>query len=313
MFTKLLFIIAIIVQTVAIFLAVRHIHSTKYNAIWILFIISFITLSAERLMQFLSYNGGEIPTKTLYYTGFVVSIGLSIGVMYAHKLILHIDRLNHQRTLTSKRILTAVLRAEERSRSRFSKDLHDGLGPLISSAKMSLSALERAQSDDERREIYNHTTYAIDEAIRSLREISNNMSPQILSDFGLSRALSNFITKSASLHATKIDYRCTLASCRYHTDVEVVMYRVICELINNSLKHANCKKITLELSHNEESLHLLYRDNGVGFDPEAMLDCGMGLSNITSRINSLNGTIEITSAPNRGMRTIIDVAAKPIV
>ena len=92
--------------------------------------------------------------------------------MYAHKLFKYIDRLNRQRQLLNKRILTAVLRTEEKSRSRFSKELHDGLGPLLSSAKMSLSALAGERREEERGEIIANTTYVIDEAIRSLREIS---------------------------------------------------------------------------------------------------------------------------------------------
>ena len=87
---------------------------------------------------------------------------MSIGVMYAHKLIRYIDRLNRQRQLMQKRILTAVLRTEEKSRSQFSKELHDGLGPLLSSAKMSLTALSREERTPAQREIIDNTTYVID-------------------------------------------------------------------------------------------------------------------------------------------------------
>ncbi len=299
---KILLIIAIVTQTIATLFAIKLVRTTKYNAIWILFIAGFSVLSVERYMQLLEYNGVYIPSQWYYLTGVVVSIGLSIGVMYANKLFGYIERLNQQRSLVSKRIMTAVLRTEERSRSRFSKDLHDGLGPLLSSAKMSLSVLEHVNSPKEREEIINNTKYVIDEAIRSLREISNNLSPHILSDFGLSRAVSNFISKSASLHKTKIHFTSNLTDYRYDTDLEVILYRVICELINNSLKHAKCQNITLSLNSISDELVLIYCDDGRGFNPSAILDCGMGLSNISSRINSLNGLFEIESKRGDGMK-----------
>lgn len=309
MLIKLLFIISMIVQTVAILFAIRLVRVTKYNAIWILFIMGFLMLSAERYMQLITYNGGEVSQEAFYFMGIAVSIGLSVGVMYAHKLFMYIERLNLQRSLTSKRILSAVLRTEEKARARYSSELHDGLGPLLSSAKMSISAIEHATSTQEQEEIIANTTVLIDEAIRSLREISNNLSPHVLSDFGVARAISSFInkSKSASLHQTKIEFESNIEGVRYDTNLEVVLYRVVCELINNSLKHARCSRVTLSLMCADGQLTLTYRDDGRGFDPEAMVDCGLGLSNIASRINALNGTLDIKSGDGEGMVAVISV------
>ena len=305
---KVFLIIAVIIQTVATVYALRLVRATKYNAVWILFIIGFSLLSVERIVQVMVVNGGVgIPHDTFSWLGVVISICMSIGVMYAHKLIRYIDRLNRQRQLMQKRILTAVLRTEEKSRSQFSKELHDGLGPLLSSARMSLSALARDERSPEQKEIIDNTTYVIDEAIRSLREISNNLSPHVLNDFGLARGVQNFIDKSAAMHDVKIRFTTNLRAERFDTDVEVILYRVICELINNSLKHAACSSINLSLSQNGTELALDYTDDGRGFNPQAMMDCGMGLSNISSRINSLGGVFDIASAKGRGMRAAIRV------
>lgn len=305
---KVFLIIAVIIQTVATVYALRLVRATKYNAVWILFIIGFSLLSVERIVQVMVVNGGVgIPHDTFSWLGVVISICMSIGVMYAHKLFKYIGRLNRQRQLLNKRILTAVLRTEEKARSRFSKELHDGLGPLLSSARMSLSALARDERSPEQKEIIDNTTYVIDEAIRSLREISNNLSPHVLNDFGLARGVQNFIDKSAAMHDVKIRFTTNLRSERFDTDVEVILYRVICELINNSLKHAACSSINLSLSQNGTELALDYTDDGRGFNPQAMMDCGMGLSNISSRINSLGGVFDIASAKGRGMRAAIRV------
>ena len=307
MLIKVLLIIAIVVQTLATLYALRLVRTTKYNSVWILFIVGFSLLSVERLVQFMVANGQYVPRWWFAYLGIVISVCLSIGVMYAHKLFKYIDRLNRQRQLYNKRILTAVLRTEEKARSRFSKELHDGLGPLLSSARMSLSALAREQQSPDQQELIGNTTYVIDEAIRSLREISNNLSPHVLNDFGLARGVQNFIDKSAAMHDVKIRFTTNLRAERYDTDIEVILYRVICELINNSLKHAACTAINLSLSHNGGELALDYTDNGRGFNPRAVMDCGMGLSNISSRINSLGGTFDISSSKGKGMRTSIRV------
>lgn len=307
MLIKILLVISIIVQTLATAYALRLVRATKYNSVWILFIVGFSLLSVERFVQLLMAGGHYVPRWWFGYLGIVVSVCLSIGVMYAHKLFKYIDRLNRQRQLLNKRILTAVLRTEEKARSRFSKEPHDGLGPLLSSARMSLSALSREERSADQREIIDNTTYVIDEAIRSLREISNNLSPHVLNDFGLARGVQNFIDKSAAMHDAKIRFTTNLRTERYDTDIEVILYRVICELINNSLKHAACTSINLSLSQNGSELALDYTDDGRGFNPQAMMDCGMGLSNISSRINSLGGTFGISSAKGKGMRAAIRV------
>ena len=165
----------------------------------------------------------------------------------------------------------------------------------------------REEHDAEQREIIDNTTYVIDEAIRSLREISNNLSPHVLNDFGLARGVQNFIDKSAAMHNVKIRFTTNLRSERYDTDIEVILYRVICELINNSLKHAACSAINLSLSQNGSELTLDYTDNGRGFNPQAMMDCGMGLSNIVSRVHSINGHCNVEGAKGKGMHAAIRV------
>ena len=172
---------------------------------------------------------------------------------------------------------------------------------------MSLSALSREERSPEQREIIDNTTYVIDEAIRSLREISNNLSPHVLNDFGLARGVQHFIDRSAAMHNVKIRFTTNLRTERYDTDVEVILYRVVCELINNSLKHAACTTVNLSLSRAGSTLSLDYSDNGRGFDSKAMMDCGMGLSNIDSRIKSLGGTFDIDSAKGKGMRASIRI------
>ncbi len=308
MFIKFLLIIAICSQLVASLYAIRLVGATKYSSIWWLFIISFMLLCVERVLQFVMVGGTVIPFYIFWWTGLVVSIGLSIGVMYAHRLFVYIDRLNQQRQFVSRRILSAVIRTEERSRSTFSKELHDGLGPILSTAKMSLSALSAGDlSEEQRATIIDDTTQLIEEAIASLREISNNLSPHVLNDYGLVRGLRNFIKKNSSLCGIKLNFDSNLSDERFHRDIEVTIYRTVCELFNNSLKHAACSEILVEMIRRDEAIHLLYSDNGRGFTIRPVEDRGMGLSNIISRINSISGQIEIESSEGNGMSARITI------
>ncbi len=310
MLFKALLVITILIQTMATIYALRLARTTKYNATWILLIVGFSLLSMERLMELLVVCEVDFISRWWFaYLGIVVSVCLSIGVIYLNKLFNYVERLNRQRQLLNRRILTAVLRAEERGRSRYSKELHDGLGPLLSSAKISISALSRESSaTPEQLEIIKNTSYVIDEAIRSLREISNNLSPHLLNDFGLARAVQSFVERCIAMHNINIRFTTNLKAERYNTDVEVILYRVVCELINNSLKHSECSVINLSLSNNGGILSLDYTDNGKGFNPKALMDCGMGLSNMSSRVNSLGGHFDITSSKGKGMRAVVRIS-----
>lgn len=319
MVLKALIIISILLQLIATIVAIRLVRQTKYNSIWILLIIGMAAMSIMRICQyvqlFVEDSTLKLPDDLFVWLGAIASLCIAVGVLYAHKLFTYINHLDSQRKLTNKRILSAVLRTEEKVRSRYSRELHDGMGPLLSSAKMSMSVLAKNIESDENRELIASTSAVIDEAIRSLREISNNLSPQVLNNFGLERGISNFINKNPQLRTIDMRFDTNLRKERFNHDIEVILYRVVCELINNSLKHSGCTRIELDLRHVYDRIYLTYNDNGCGFDTQAVAELGMGMSNITSRINSLGGFIDITSQPNAGMAAsiIVSTSGDPIV
>ncbi len=294
------------IQLLAIGYAAHLVLRTKYSVIWILCILCFVT----SFVQHCIYIFSEDPVNFRLFIAFdlILSACLAIAVLFANRLVNYINRLNYERNLLSRRLLSTVLRTEERSRSQFAKELHDGMGPLLSSAKMSLSAISTENMSESQKEILQNTRFVIDEAIRSVREISNNMSPQILMDFGLAQGIRNFISRIKSLHTIEeISFETNLYEDRFDNDVEVVLYRVVCELINNSLKHSKCTKIEVSLMQKGRSLELKYRDNGCGFDLNSSALSGMGLSNITSRIDSLNGVLTINSGEGKGMEALVHI------
>ena len=289
------------IQLLAIGYAAHLVRRTKYSVIWILCILCFVTSFAQHCIYI--FSEGPVDFKLFIAFDLILSACLAIAVLFANRLVNYIDRLNYQRNILSRQLLSTVLRTEERSRSQFAKELHDGMGPLLSSAKMSLSAISTENMSESQQEILQNTRFVIDEAIRSVREISNNMSPQILMDFGLAQGIRNFMSRIKSLHTIEeISFETNLHEDRFDNDIEVVLYRVVCELINNSLKHSKCTKIEASLIKKSSILELTYTDNGCGFNPDRVISNGMGLSNITSRVDSLNGELQITSSEGNGMR-----------
>lgn len=293
------------VQLLAIVYAAHLIRRTKYSIIWTLCIAGFVLSFAQHLLIILPRDG--VNYELFILLDVIVSLCVVLAVLFAHRLVNYIDRLNYQRSMFSKRILSAVLRTEEKSRSEFAKELHDGMGPLLSSAKMSLSAISVQNMSKEQQEILHNTRFLIDEAIRSVREISSNMSPQILNDFGLAQGVQSFLSRIQSLHTIDIVFDTNLRDERFDSNIEVVLYRVICELVNNSLKHSQCTLVEVALMQQGSYLKLRYSDNGCGFDPDKTMRSGMGLSNITSRIDSLSGELHITSANGKGMSAVASI------
>jgi signal transduction histidine kinase len=209
-----------------------------------------------------------------------------------------------------KNLLNAIIQAEETERKRFAKDLHDGLGPILSTVKLSLSSLSRIEKEDQMKKILRNSDMAIDEAIKSIREISNNLSPHILNNFGLTKAIRNFINKINYSETFQIKFVSNLSDDRFESNTEVVLYRVLCELINNTIKHAEASLISISLEKTDGMILCCYKDNGKGYDINKLTNnqlSGMGNSNMITRINSLNGRFDLTSEYGKGIKAEITV------
>jgi signal transduction histidine kinase len=149
------------------------------------------------------------------------------------------------------------------------------------------------------------------EATRTLSEISNNISPHILTNFGIKEALRSFVEKITALHPINISmkYYCKK---RFGQLIESTLYRVLCELINNSIKHGEATKIELAMVCKNGIIVIDFSDNGKGFDVNKTLkeSKGMGLSNISNRIQNIQGVVTFSSAPQKSFAAHIEIAAE---
>ena len=215
-----------------------------------------------------------------------------------------------ERKELEKRVLIATIETEENERSRFAREIHDGLGPLLSTIKLYVNELETA--DKEEREAHSkYINQLIDEAVSSARNIANNITPKIITDYGLLRSLEEFC---AGINATKllhIRFRPEGISQNLGSTIELSLYRIITELINNTIKHAQAQQVDIELKQEGNRIWLRYKDNGIGFELDRALEKGdqtLGLRNIISRVRSLKGDFSFrNSSPGIEMKIVLDV------
>jgi signal transduction histidine kinase len=227
------------------------------------------------------------------------------------KVLIAVVRNITDRKQMEQRILRNTIETEERERERFSEDLHDGLGPLLSAVKIHLELIAaRMGNPVEQGRFIKMTDDLLQESIKSTREIANNLTPNLLNDFGLLDALSVYVEKINKMNTIFIDFTVDQPFPALPKQTEVALYRVICELINNTLKHASANKISISLLKDEKQIEVRYSDNGIGFDVQKMFSSrskGLGLSNIISRVKSINGNCTFESEPGRHFTSIISV------
>jgi PAS domain S-box-containing protein len=203
-----------------------------------------------------------------------------------------------------KRLLNIATEVEEREKNRFSKELHDGLGPLLSSVKLYFQWLAETDDAEKIKLISEKGNNNIDLAIQTTREISHNLSPRFLVKYGFVEALKNFVNNINEVSKIKIDFTYNTKT-RVEEIKEKVLYAIACELINNTIKHAEATSATIEYNFDsEKGIVFLYSDNGKGFDIESLEDSnnnGLGINNIHQKVSTLRGQIKIESKPGKGM------------
>lgn len=216
------------------------------------------------------------------------------------------EELARQKDIRSK----AVIEAEEKERIRIAKDLHDGVGQLLSAAKLNLSSLESKLklSDPGQETALKNALSLVDDSVKEVRTVSHNMMPNTLLKLGLASAVKEFITKIQGMPNLKVNLEIVGMDNRLEQEKETVLYRVIQEIVANIIKHAKASELTLQLIRDEKELSIVIEDNGVGFDTSKINSFeGIGLKNIISRIEFINGTVHFDSTPGRGTNVIVEL------
>jgi two-component system, NarL family, sensor kinase len=203
----------------------------------------------------------------------------------------------------------AIISAEENERKRIAGELHDGVGQMMSAAKMNLSAIENeiVFKDEAQKINFDKVIGMIDESCNEVRSVSHQMMPNALLKSGLATAVKEFIDKIDS-RIIKINLYAEGLNERLDTDVETVLYRVIQECVNNVIKHSGANNLDISLIKDADGISATVEDNGRGFDAaDKQKFEGIGLKNISSRVMFLKGTVEFDSSPGKGTLVAIHV------
>jgi two-component system, chemotaxis family, CheB/CheR fusion protein len=209
------------------------------------------------------------------------------------------EETNIQLRLTQqKEILKAVLQTQEAERKRISEALHNGLGQLLYAAKLNLDHLEPKQAGHK--EVKEQVNKLLDQAIASTRSISFELTPSILRDFGLKTAIEELVSRLES-PSLKITYDLDGLDERLDELIEISLYRIIQELLNNVMKHAGATEAHIELENKKDQIYLRVQDNGSGFkEDKTAIGKGLGLSSMRNRVKLLEGKLKVDSRPGKG-------------
>jgi signal transduction histidine kinase len=202
----------------------------------------------------------------------------------------------------------ALIWGEEQERKRVSQELHDGMGSLLSTLRLNAESIDLNDKGLTEKEYfaYQNVIELIDKACTELRNISHNMMPVGIEQFGLVQQLISIIRKINDSEKVHVVLDTFNMEKRLNRDIELSIYRICLELINNIINHANAKTATLQIIRNIDVLNIVMEDDGVGFNVEEIVE-GHGLISIRSRVDAFGGKVNIDSNNNRGTTIIIEL------
>ncbi|MDF2193709.1 sensor histidine kinase [Paraflavitalea sp. CAU 1676] len=268
-------------------------------------------LEADQALQKLRIRQKNIINYILI--GSAVSllfIALLVWRNYRQKQALQQKRINELQTEKQLAATEAVLQGEEQERTRLAKDLHDGLGGMLSGIKSSFSTLKgNLLMDQENLRSFERGIDLLDSSISEMRRVAHNLMPEALVKFGLDTALRDFCSDIRQSVSIKLQYQSSgMENAVISSNTAIVIYRIVQELINNTLKHAGANTALVQLIKNESGITITVEDDGKGLDKARLQQPrGIGWSNIQSRIEYINGTMDIQSAPGKGTSILIEL------
>jgi len=200
-----------------------------------------------------------------------------------------------------------LLKGQEEERSRMARDLHDGLGGMLSGVKLSLGAMKgNIILSEENGNLFSRVLDQLDHSINEMRRVAHNMMPEALVKLGLQQAIQDYCDGLAESITTKFKVQIHGLEKRMEESTEIVIYRIVQELLNNIVKHANATEVLVQLMRHDANLTITIEDNGNGFDVGSSENKGSGLGNVRSRVDYLKGQMDIQSHPGKGTSIHID-------
>ncbi|QSE97914.1 tetratricopeptide repeat-containing sensor histidine kinase [Fulvivirga lutea] len=240
-----------------------------------------------------------------------LAIGLILVFVIVY-LILNRTRKKHELALQEKELeyrksqISAIIDSQEKERKRFAQDIHDGFGQMISILNMNIASLQEKETPEEKATLFDQSVTILDGMYEELRTICFDLMPQTLVKQGLKEAIREFAARINIAGKLKIETQMHAADTRFDDLIEVSIFRITQEWINNIIKHSNADKVSIQLTSDEHELTLIIEDNGGGFDKNLMFNSmGNGWKNISSRANLMMAEINLDTSPQANQTTFI--------
>ena len=275
-----------------------------------------LQLQKDKLLQSLSIK--QKSTLNYFLIGSLAALIIVVFLGYRNlrhrqQLAKQQDELHQQRISELEKdrqlvVVDSMLKGQEEERSRLAKDLHDGLGGLLSGVKFSLSNMkDNLVITPDNMAVFERSLDMIDTSIKELRRVAHNMMPEMLTKFGLDEALKEYCNTINTTKLVAVKYISLGIDKRLDKSIEIIIYRIVQELLNNILKHAGATEAFVQVIKEDKRLNIVVEDNGKGFDPSLVENIkGAGWINIRSRIEYLKGQIDIHPEPGKGTLITIE-------
>jgi two-component system NarL family sensor kinase len=287
---------------------------------------NIIQLQKDKEVQVLSMNQQTLVIKQKstwnYFLASVLVLVLAVGFFgfrnfrNRQQLSKQQDQLKEQRIreLEKDKQLIAVdsmLKGQEEERTRLAKDLHDGLGGMLSGVKFSLMNMKsNLIVDHENVIVFERSLDMLDTSIQELRRVAHNMMPATLIKFGLDEALKDYCNNINNAQIVQVKYQSFGTEERIDSNMEIIVYRIVQELFANIFKHAKATEVLVQLLREGDRISIAVEDNGKGFNVEDLKNSrGSGWANIRSRVDYLKGKLDLNSEIGKGTSVNIEVHA----
>lgn len=261
----------------------------------------------------------QIKQKNIFNYSLLISTVALLAILFlAYRNFDHRKKLQLQRISeleTEKQLLASesLLKGQEEERGRLAKDLHDGLGGLLSGVKLHLGAMKgNLILTQANRTIFEKALDKLDESISEMRRVAHNMMPEALLKLGLQQAVTDYCADLSQHHSLEINCEMHGLNERLDGTEEVVLFRIIQELVNNAIKHAQAKHLLVQIVRQENGhTSVTVEDDGIGFDIEKInVYQSAGIQNIRSRVNYLRGNMDVKTQPGKGTSVYIECNTK---
>jgi signal transduction histidine kinase len=224
--------------------------------------------------------------------------------------LIQLQRINELEREKQLAASEAVLKGQEDERMRLAKDLHDGLGGMLSGIKYSFSNMkENIVMTPENQRAFERSMDMLDSSISELRRVAHNMMPESLIRFGLEISIRDICRDITNSGALAVNFQAIgLHDLKADQQTQIIIYRLVQELLNNIMKHAVATNAIVQLTYLDGKLSVTVEDDGRGFDTKILeTSRGIGFSNLKSRVDYLGGKMEIESEPGRGTTVNIEI------